>query len=583
MPDLLRVVHRSRFAAPGVRWKILGPFAVLTVAFAVLGTYLATQLVTGSLEERFTNQLVESARAASDALVKQEQTHLEATRGVAFTEGVPDAVERGDSAEIERLIAPFAINAGAHQVEVLDLSGERLYGLHLVDPDAFSYAQLEQGVARLQIQAVADVVSGRQDEMGEKFAGLAVDGQEYSLFTAAPIRGSNEELVGVVLVSTPVARVLREIAGEALADLVVFGPESELVGSTFATGSFPEAEFVAPSADPASDEGGWRQRVSIAGREYDLLGTELRVRDEVAGTLAVALPTDYIAQAGDTTRLQMSVLFGIVTLAVLVVGLYIAQHFTGPVKRLANLANALSAGDLSARSNVRGRDEIGLLGQTFDSMAERLQRQQLSILGSLASAIDARDPYTAGHSLRVGQLSADIGRHLGMSPTALHHLMVGGYLHDIGKIGVRDSVLLKEGKLTDQEFELIKQHPRIGLDIIAAAELPDEVREIVGSHHEKLNGTGYPLGVAEEELSVFPRVASVADIYDALTTGRPYRRAMPVDEALALLEREASKGLVDPAIVSVIAALAEQWEERRRTDPLLLGFTLPQVLGRDAA
>src|SRR5206468_3913492 len=101
-----------------VRWKIMGPFAFVTVAFAVVGTYLATQLVTGSLEERFTNQLVESARVASDGVVRRERAHLNVVRGVAFTNGLPDAVAAGDSEATARLVQPFVANARAEQVEV---------------------------------------------------------------------------------------------------------------------------------------------------------------------------------------------------------------------------------------------------------------------------------------------------------------------------------------------------------------------------------------------------------------------------------------------------------------------------------
>ncbi|MCH7816108.1 MAG: HD domain-containing protein [Proteobacteria bacterium] len=122
------------------------------------------------------------------------------------------------------------------------------------------------------------------------------------------------------------------------------------------------------------------------------------------------------------------------------------------------------------------------------------------------SAIDARDPYTRGHSVRVGHLSVDLGEALGLSAAQLQHLQIGGYLHDIGKIGIRDAVLLKPGKLTDEEFDLIRQHPTIGLDILRTLDLPPAVIAVVGGHHEKLNGAGYPLGLSAEELTIFPRM-----------------------------------------------------------------------------
>jgi putative nucleotidyltransferase with HDIG domain len=215
---------------------------------------------------------------------------------------------------------------------------------------------------------------------------------------------------------------------------------------------------------------------------------------------------------------------------------------------------------------VRTRDEIGLLGISFDAMAEQLEQQHIATIGALASAIDARDPYTAGHSVRVGDLSAELGSGMGMSRPAVHNLRVGGLLHDIGKIGVRDTILLKPGALTPDERKLIEQHPTIGLRILESTRLPREVLEIVGGHHERLNGSGYPLGLSGDELTVFPRVTAVADMYDALTTDRPYRSALSPQEALAILLRDASDGLLDEEVVATMQRIARVWEERRRSD-----------------
>jgi putative nucleotidyltransferase with HDIG domain len=261
----------------------------------------------------------------------------------------------------------------------------------------------------------------------------------------------------------------------------------------------------------------------------------------------------------------MALIFGGITLGVMAIGWLVARHLTSPLTRLVAAAELVSGGDLSARSNVRTSDEIGVLGTRFDAMAEKLELQHIATIGALASAIDARDPYTAGHSLRVGDLSAELGGAIGLPKPALHHLRVGGLLHDIGKIGVPDTVLLKPGSLTDEERRLIEQHPTIGLRILESAQLPREVLQIVGGHHERLNGGGYPLGLSAEEISVFPRIAAVADVYDALTTDRPYRRGYPPQDALRILFLEAESGLLDPEIVAAMRRIASIWEERRAT------------------
>jgi len=307
------------------------------------------------------------------------------------------------------------------------------------------------------------------------------------------------------------------------------------------------------------------------------------LRNQAAGYYAVALPSDYIATAGSTARTQMALLFAAITVAVLLLGLGVARMLTRPLQQLLATTQAVTAGDLTARTRISRRDEIGDLARSFDVMTEKVQKQQLATIAALTSAIDARDPYTAGHSMRVGKLCAELGSALGLPAAQLQHLEVGGYLHDIGKIGVRDSVLLKTGFLDVRERELIERHPEIGLEILKQVELPAEVLALVAGHHEKLDGSGYPLRLKGDELSVFPRIAAVADIYDAITTERPYRGSMSVEEALSLLEREAESGRIDPEVLRVMRYIAPQWENRRRDDPLLNGYRLTDGLVRKVA
>jgi putative nucleotidyltransferase with HDIG domain len=214
-----------------------------------------------------------------------------------------------------------------------------------------------------------------------------------------------------------------------------------------------------------------------------------------------------------------------------------------------------------------------VLAQSFDEMTDKLQRQHLSTVRALTSAIDARDPYTLGHSVRVGQLAVMLGRELGLDPEVLARLEIGGYLHDIGKIGIRDAVLLKPGELSEEERRVIEDHPRIGMRILEAVELPPEVIEFVEGHHERLDGSGYPRRLRGPQISIVKRIAAVADYYDAITTDRPYRSPMSPEQALAALRREAGR-LLDPRVVEALAAVLPDWEQRRSTDPALRGVRL---------
>jgi putative nucleotidyltransferase with HDIG domain len=310
------------------------------------------------------------------------------------------------------------------------------------------------------------------------------------------------------------------------------------------------------------------------GRDYELLHGPLVLRGENVGSYSVALPSSFIFNAQSTTRAQMVVLFTAATIAALLLGWLIARGITKPVSKLVEAANAVAGGDLSARSGVDGADEIGVLGRSFDAMAERLQRQLLSTVRALTSAIDARDPYTMGHSLRVGQLATEIGRELGLRQNDLAHLEIGGYLHDIGKIGVRDAVLLKPGALTPEERAAIERHPAIGLDILEHVELAPQVIEFVGRHHEKLNGSGYPEHLHEHDLTIFPRIAAVADIYDALTTDRPYRAGMTPEQGVGILYKESDGGQLDRGVVEALERVLPRWHERLRTEPSLQGFRI---------
>ena len=565
------------YPARHIRWKIIAPYAVLTVLLAGAGTYIATRLVTGSLEERFNNQLAEAARVTSDSLIRRERQHLEVVRGVAYTDGVAAAIEATNRDALAPLVEPLAANNRAELVEVLDSRGQSVFGIRLDDPKSLQYKPFGEAEDRTSWSIVRGVLEGKSDPLGDKFAQIVQTPDGYALYTAGPIY-QQDRLVGVVLVGSFLDSFLPVAKGEALADITIYDFNGTPVATTFATaGSGGEAdltpdgtlltEFSAPAAV--------REHKTLFGRGFDLLYGELVVRDQAVGVYSVALPSSFILSAGGSTRGQMGLLFAVATAAVLLTGWLVARGLTRPLLRLVGTARAVSAGDLAARSAIRTSDEVGLLAGTFDNMAERIERQHLATIRAFTSAIDARDPYTAGHSARVGQLAVEIGAALGLPESQLRRLEIGGYLHDTGKIGIRDAILLKPGPLTAEEREIVNRHPRIGLDILAAVELsPDEIA-FVGGHHEKLDGSGYPDSLRAERVDIVARIAAVADIYDALTADRPYRAAMTVDQALEILQREVAAGQLDRQVVAALVRLVPRWERRRRSDPTLMGFRLP--------
>jgi HD-GYP domain-containing protein (c-di-GMP phosphodiesterase class II) len=162
------------------------------------------------------------------------------------------------------------------------------------------------------------------------------------------------------------------------------------------------------------------------------------------------------------------------------------------------------------------------------------QAQQLfvDLIKVMTSFVDAKDPYTRGHSLRVSTVSIGIGQELGIKGDELHNLSLGSLLHDIGKIGVADYILTKPEKLTADEYDQVKRHPGIGYKIILDVHLMNAVLPAIVEHHERLDGRGYPFGLRGQQISLMGRIVAAADVYDALTTDRPYRKAMQPPEVL---------------------------------------------------
>jgi putative two-component system response regulator len=171
--------------------------------------------------------------------------------------------------------------------------------------------------------------------------------------------------------------------------------------------------------------------------------------------------------------------------------------------------------------------------------------------------IDARDPYTDGHCERLSKLAVALGGALGLSKEELSALDRGGYLHDIGKIGIPDSVLLKPTRLTPDEFELIKQHTIIGDRLCGELRSLRLVRQIVRHHHEALDGTGYPDGLRGEDVPLLAQIVGIVDLYDAVTSSRPYRDALPPEHAYAELRKECALGRRNPKLVETFISLSQ--------------------------
>ena len=231
----------------------------------------------------------------------------------------------------------------------------------------------------------------------------------------------------------------------------------------------------------------------------------------------------------------------------------------GEVVGVLNVRNKTGGGDFT-------EDELSLAARFANvaalSVAKaglHLELRQLfahSIL-ALANAIDARDPYTSGHSERVTTYAVAIAERLGFSDDALEELRYASLLHDIGKIRIRDHILHKPGKLTDEEFEEMKRHPEYGVEIMRPVRAFEAIFPSMLHHHERFDGRGYPAGLQGEQIPLQARIMCVADCFDAMTSDRPYRRGMPWEEAVAELVRHRGSQF-DPEAVDLFVTLVRE-------------------------
>jgi len=255
-------------------------------------------------------------------------------------------------------------------------------------------------------------------------------------------------------------------------------------------------------------------------------------------------------------------------LAVLM-GTLFAVEISRPIHKLERRAGRLASGDHATRAEAKVGCEKGKLADAFNQMGGEIQtafeeiKRQASMnkemfMGSirmLANAIDEKDVYTRGHSERVAFYSAAIAKHLGMSPEEVERVHLSGIIHDVGKIGIEDKILRKPAALTEDEYEIMKQHPRKGEHILAAVPMLKKMAGAGLMHHENWDGSGYPDGLKAEQIPLLGRIVSVADAFDAMTTDRPYSKSMTFEAALARLRFLAGKKF-DPECVTAIEKAA---------------------------
>lgn len=269
---------------------------------------------------------------------------------------------------------------------------------------------------------------------------------------------------------------------------------------------------------------------------------------------------------------QIVLLLGLSILLAIIIGIFFAFYIARPISKCVSGALAIARGNFGYSLDIKSRNEIGELAHTFNYMSRQLQyydsknkelvtsleRGYLETIRALANSIDAKDPYTRGHSMRVTEYALQVGTVLGLSNEQLRILSFGSTLHDIGKIGISEKILTTKAQLTDPERKLMQQHPVLGERIIEPVDFLQPVRLLIRHHHEWIGGTGYPDGFKGDQIPLGARIIAIADTYDAITSKRSYQETMTKTQALETLKKLRGKQF-DPIVCdAMIGILTDQ-------------------------
>ncbi len=316
------------------------------------------------------------------------------------------------------------------------------------------------------------------------------------------------------------------------------GPTS-YPGDKYDVSRFPEMQkaIAGPSADKELMVDEWGATLSgyapvrgKDGKAIAILGIDISAQD------VYGIQKELLRRA--------VLVLGVGMLISIALGVWVSKRATDPVKELEEATMHFASGDLNYRVHIRGRDEIGRLGESFNKMAESLvaskealQDYFYRIVQSLVRGLEAKDSYTSGHSDRVSEYARALAIEMGISEKEADMLKKVTELHDIGKLGIDERVLNKVEKLTDEEWRTVKEHPITGEEILGPVFLDKRMLAIVRSHHERYDGSGYPDGLKGDEIDILVQIVSVADAYDAMTTTRAYRGPLSKQAAIEELKR----------------------------------------------
>lgn len=397
-------------------------------------------------------------------------------------------------------------------------------------------------------------------------------GQEMALTIAEPVLGgsNNQEVVAAVVaivsfqevfhaVQQPTSKSERDLLDAGLPVVFVIDQNGRAVAHPEASVAFSEKSMVDLKVVQDWLESGAQVQSALApfsatrdGRQVEMLGSYATAELDKNSRLGVIAIQDESAALASVAEMRWQTLWIslVAALLTILIGIFFANKLTHPVSELAGGAHRIASGDFSQRIQVTSRTELGDLGNSFNVMTDQVERfigdlqksaeenRQLFIgtVKGLAAAIDGKDPYTRGHSERVSRFSVAIAQRMGLDDDEVEKIRISALLHDVGKIGIDDNILKKPAALTDEEYEVMKKHPQKGYKIMSQIPAMKEFLPGMYMHHEMVDGKGYPQGLKGDEIPLMGKIVAVADTFDAMTTDRPYQKAMKFEDAVARIE-----------------------------------------------
>jgi putative nucleotidyltransferase with HDIG domain len=528
-----------------IRYKIVLPFAVLLVLVGVIGNSVATAQLTNAAVVPFDANLLHSSLVANQLLLQVDAARLADLRVATDTVGVSEAITAGDTAGLTRLLLPVAGNVTVASIDlrVLDARGREIVRIQGSNAGPSSIAVRDPGEFGTD-PAVTNVLAGKAPDRQVFLSGQPAG---TVLYWVGPVRSAGGRIVGAVLTGESLSEVLPSIQGSALYDLSGVRLASSVSNPPVLTDAV-RSRVKADNTVRTDD--------TLAGHAYRTLFSTWTMRGTPLGFLAVQARADSLVDSMNQLRLVLTLLFTAAALLTLLVGMATASLLTRPVDLLVRSMRTVSRGDLHHRASVVSHDEIGYLARTFNEMTASLEQKTAALeettfasMEALARTIDARDPSTYGHSARVAAVSLEIADAMGIPEKDREALRRSALLHDIGKIGVEDKVLRKPGPLNSDEADDMREHAHIGYDMLKGLPFLKPSLPGILYHHERWDGGGYPTGLRGDAIPLPVRILAVADVFDALTSDRPYREAMSFEAATAAIRVQAGLQF-DPDVVT---------------------------------